>query len=232
MTSFYAWRLMFMTFHGECRAGGEDVHEHVHESPECHAVPLLLLAVGAVLAGMIWHRSSAPYFIGLTADGGFLDDHEALSGRRKIVILSEHERGRGRPTCAGLWVKLGAAIADGDARFCAGLALLHRKPRNCRPASPPVMRELYKFLLNKWYFDEIYDLLFVARRSGWAGSCGRGDGRVIDGFGPDGILGRTVSTSPRRAGPAPDRLRLSLRIRHADRRRRASSPYMFFSAGV
>ena len=80
---------------------------------------------------------------------------------------------------------------------------------------------LYRFLLNKWYFDELYDLIFVRPafaigRLFWKG----GDGAVIDGFGPDGVSARVLDvTRERRA--AADGLRLSLRLRDAARRRRA-----------
>ncbi len=56
MTSFYSWRLMFLTFYGEAR-GDKHTHDHAHESPLTMLIPLGVLAVGAVLAGMVWYNS-------------------------------------------------------------------------------------------------------------------------------------------------------------------------------
>ena len=101
-------------------------------------------------------------------------------------------------------VKLSAvchAMLLGFAVAC--LAFLHlRVARDCRSSSQNSMTCLYKFLLNKWYFDEIYDFLFVnpAKRLGhflWK----RGDGWLIDGFGPDGVSARVLDvTQPRSSG--------------------------------
>ena len=80
---------------------------------------------------------------------------------------------------------------------------------------------LYKFLLNKWYFDELYDLIFV-RPTKWLGRFlwKKGDGCIIDGFGPDGVSARVLDVT-RGVVQDADRLSLSLRLRDADRRRRA-----------
>ena len=79
---------------------------------------------------------------------------------------------------------------------------------------------LYRFLLNKWYFDELYDFIFV-RPAKWLGRFlwKKGDGYVIDGFGPDGVSARVLDVT-RNVVQAPDRLPLSLCLRDADRRRR------------
>ena len=79
---------------------------------------------------------------------------------------------------------------------------------------------LYRFLLNKWYFDELYDFIFV-RPTLWLGRLlwKGGDGLLIDGLGPDGVSALAVAVT-RQRGPLPDRLSLPLRLRHADRRRR------------
>ena len=80
---------------------------------------------------------------------------------------------------------------------------------------------LYQFLLNKWYFDELYDFIFV-RPAKWLGRFlwKKGDGFVIDGFGPDGVSARVLDVT-RNVVQAADRLPLSLCLRDADRRRRA-----------
>ncbi|MEM6306595.1 MAG: NADH-quinone oxidoreductase subunit L, partial [Pseudomonadota bacterium] len=72
MTSFYSWRLMFLTFYGEAR-GNKHTHEHAHESPRVMLAPLVVLAVGAIFAGMVWYKpffgsqASVDKYFGLTA---------------------------------------------------------------------------------------------------------------------------------------------------------------------
>ncbi len=80
---------------------------------------------------------------------------------------------------------------------------------------------LYQFLLNKWYFDELYDFLFV-RSAKWLGRFlwKQGDGWLIDGFGPDGVSARVLDVT-QRVVRLQTRLPLPLRLRHADRRGRA-----------
>ena len=81
-------------------------------------------------------------------------------------------------------------------RHC--LVVLYPGARACRVSSPVNTTVLYKFLLNKWYFDELYDFLFVrpAKRM-WLGSSfwKQGDGRVIDGFGPNGVSARVLDVT-------------------------------------
>lgn len=175
-TSFYSWRLIFMTFHGEPRAS-HDVMHHVHESPPVMLVPLYILAVGALFAGLVFHD----FFIGeayaefwKTALFTLPDNH---------MLHAIHE--------VPFWVKLSPFVA----MVLGFLGAWHFYIRS--PETPKNLaaqhRGLYAFLLNKWYFDELYDFLFVrpAKRLGtflWK----RGDGWFIDGFGPDGISARVV----------------------------------------
>ena len=81
-----------------------------------------------------------------------------------------------------------------------------RRPRQARRSSPRQQPLLYRFLLNKWYFDELYDRIFV-RPAKWLGRLlwKGGDGRIIDGLGPDGVSARVIDVTARRR-PAPDRL--------------------------
>lgn len=180
-TSFYSWRLIFMTFHGKPRASHEVMH-HVHESPPVMLVPLFILAAGALFAGIIFHNS----FIG----EGYAEFWKAsLFTLPDNHILHEiHE--------LPLWVELSPFIA-----MLIGLALAWKF--YIRSPEMPVNlaaqhRGLYAFLLNKWYFDELYDFLFVrpAKRLGhllWK----TGDGTIIDGLGPDGISARVVDVTNR-----------------------------------
>jgi len=180
-TSFYSWRLIFMTFHGRPRASHEVMH-HVHESPPVMLVPLFVLAAGALFAGIIFHNS----FIG----EGYAEFWKAsLFTLPDNHILHEiHE--------LPLWVELSPFIA-----MLIGFALAWKF--YIRSPEMPVNlaarhRGLYAFLLNKWYFDELYDFLFVrpAKRLGhflWK----TGDGTIIDGLGPDGISARVVDVTNR-----------------------------------
>lgn len=180
-TSFYSWRLIFMTFHGKPRASHEVMH-HVHESPPVMLVPLFVLAAGALFAGIIFHSS----FIG----EGYAEFWKAsLFTLPDNHILHEiHE--------LPLWVELSPFIA-----MLIGFALAWKF--YIRSPEMPVNlakqnRGLYAFLLNKWYFDELYDFLFVrpAKRLGhflWK----TGDGTIIDGLGPDGISARVVDVTNR-----------------------------------
>ncbi|RWN38996.1 NADH-quinone oxidoreductase subunit L [Mesorhizobium sp.] len=180
-TSFYSWRLIFMTFHGQPRASHEVMH-HVHESPPVMLVPLFILAVGSLFAGVIFH-------------GAFIGEGYAEFWKASLFTLPEnhilhdiHE--------VPLWVKLAPFIA-----MLIGFAIAWQfyirapeMPKNLAAQH----RGLYAFLLNKWYFDELFDLLFVrpAKRLGhflWK----TGDGTVIDGLGPDGISARVVDVTNR-----------------------------------
>ncbi|PBB69045.1 NADH-quinone oxidoreductase subunit L [Mesorhizobium sp. WSM4312] len=180
-TSFYSWRLIFMTFHGKPRASHEVMH-HVHESPPVMLVPLFVLAAGALFAGIIFHNS----FIG----EGYAEFWKAsLFTLPDNHILHEiHE--------LPLWVELSPFIAM-LIGFAVAWKFYIRSPE-LPPSVAANHRLLYAFLLNKWYFDELYDFLFVrpAKRLGhflWK----TGDGTVIDGLGPDGISARVVDVTNR-----------------------------------
>ena len=204
LTSFYSWRLVFLTFFGKARwAASEhiqhalhgDTHDHPdaedaghdttpheavpeagtggyhpHESPWTILVPLGLLSLGAVLAGQIYHEA----FIGAEQAPHFWAGSIAFSAH--LAHLTH---------AVPLWVKLSASAAMATGFLIAFYAYI----RN--PAFPAAVVEhtgvVYRFLLNKWYFDELYDILFV-RPSVWLGRLlwKRGDEGTIDRFGPDG----------------------------------------------
>ena len=171
MTAFYSWRLLIMTFHGAPRSD-ERTMAHVHESPVSMIAPLIVLAIGAVVSGMIGYR----YFVG----GGM----EAFWGD-SIVVLPGHDA-LANAHHAPLWV-----VALPIAVAVAGIALAYWFYM-FRPHIPVALAGrlggIYRFVLNKWYFDELYDRLFVrpAHRLG-RGLWKEGDGTLIDGLGPDGL---------------------------------------------
>ncbi|ODT05150.1 MAG: NADH-quinone oxidoreductase subunit L [Mesorhizobium sp. SCN 65-20] len=180
-TSFYSWRLIFMTFHGTPRATADVMH-HVHESPPVMLVPLFILAVGALFAGVVFHDQ----FIG-EAYGEFWKG--AIFTLETNEILHEFHT-------VPMWVKLAPFVA-----MLVGFAMAYLFYIRA-PEMPKVLasrhRGLYAFLLNKWYFDELYDFLFV-RPAKWLGRFlwKKGDGWLIDGFGADGISARVVDVTNR-----------------------------------
>ncbi|MET0169498.1 MAG: NADH-quinone oxidoreductase subunit L [Aliihoeflea sp.] len=180
-TSFYSWRLIFMTFHGTPRATADVMH-HVHESPPVMLVPLYILAVGALFAGVVFYDS----FVGYSYDAFW--QGAIFMAEDNHILHDFHE--------VPFWVKASpfAAMIIG---FLTAYEFYIRSPE--RPARLAAQHHgLYQFLLNKWYFDELYDFLFVrpARRLGrFLGKTG--DGKVIDGMGPDGISARVADVTDR-----------------------------------
>ena len=178
-TSFYSWRLIFMTFHGKPRASADVMH-HVHESPPVMLLPLFVLAAGALLAGFLF----APYFIG---------EHYSEFWKQALFTLPDNEILHHIHEVP-LWVKL-APLVMTLIGFLLAWQFYLRSPET--PKRLAAQHEgLYKFLLNKWYFDELYDFLFVrpAMHLGhflWK----KGDGWLIDGFGPDGVSARVIDVT-------------------------------------
>jgi NADH-quinone oxidoreductase subunit L len=178
-TSFYSWRLAFMTFNGPTRADAETV-SHAHESPMVMLVPLFVLAFGALFAG--WYF--ADYFIG---------HEEALFWGSSIYRAPENELVHKMHEVPE-WVKYSPFVA-----MVLGflLATLFYIRNTALPVKLAAMHQpIYQFLLNKWYIDELYDVLFV-RPAFWLGRLfwKQGDGAVIDGLGPNGIAARVADGS-------------------------------------
>ena len=205
-TSFYSWRLIFMTFYGKAR-GDHHAHDHAHESPLVMLVPLGVLALGAVFGGMIWYNS-------------FFGDHETFS--EFFGLPMQHEEVVAEGEAAPAHGEAAAPAAHGEAVAATGAAPqgaifvgpentvlddAHHAPTWVKVSpfiamligfitawifyikSPSLPKRLadsqpvaYRFLLNKWYFDEIYDALIVRPflalgRFFWK----RGDEDTIDG---------------------------------------------------
>ena len=194
-TSFYSWRLMFMTFWGEPR-GDHHTHDHAHESPPTMLAPLGVLALGAVFAGMIWFKPffgdhdkmttffHMPHHVAATEEGAAGDGHgEAAAHAGPVGAIAMSETSAevlDRAHHAPKWVKVSpfAAMLIGLATAWLFYIRNPALPRQLAEAQPI----LYRFLLNKWYFDEIYDWAFV-RPAKWLGRFlwTRGDGATIDG---------------------------------------------------
>jgi len=180
-TSFYSWRLAFMTFSGPSRAE-KQVLDHAHESPPVMLIPLYVLALGAIVAGLVFE----PWFMG---------HHEAEFWGAALFRSPENEILH-HIHDVPVWVKWSATVA-----MLAGLALawlFYIKDTSLPAAWAKVNQPLYQFLLNKWYFDELYDFAIV-RPSKWFGRLfwKGGDGAVIDGFGPDGVASGIAAVTAR-----------------------------------
>ncbi|MDP3861536.1 MAG: NADH-quinone oxidoreductase subunit L [Phaeovulum sp.] len=192
-TSFYSWRLMFLTFWGKPR-GDTHAHDQAHESPWTMTVPLGVLALGSVFAGMLWYGSFFGDHAKMTAFFGIAghevvaeaaapaaDAHAAGVAPVGAVYFAPDNTVIDDAHHAPNWVKVSPFIAMLLGLATAWVFYI------AAPATPRKLAELqpvlYRFLLNKWYFDEIYDWLFVnpAKAIGrflWK----RGDGAVIDGL--------------------------------------------------
>ena len=251
MTAFYSWRLMFLTFYGPSRAP-DHVRKHPHEVPTTMLAPLVPLAVGALVAGMVFY----PFFVGPKSeqfwngaiyaahdsehgdDHGMADKHASNdhgaeahhengthhgdetygdanhsdkshgdsghsdtghsktghneTGHGDAHGADDHHGGHHVPSWV-LWAPFFAMLIG------TGGAVAHY--RGSDPLKPGLLREggmIYAFLKNKWYFDQIYDVILVKPvlfigRFLWK----QGDGKVIDGLGPDGIAA-SVAASARR----------------------------------
>ena len=210
-TSFYSWRLMFLTFYGEAR-GDKHTHDHAHESPMVMLIPLGVLALGAVFSGMIWYKSffgsdaDVNKFFGIQShysetvkDGHSDDEHGSDDHGDDHAAKDDHggeHTGHVAPTgaifmapnnhvlhdahYAPKWVKVSPFVAMLIGFVMAMWFYIWNPEMPKRWAE--AQRPLYLFLLNKWYFDEIYDAIFVrpAQALGrflWK----RGDENTIDG---------------------------------------------------
>jgi len=214
LTSFYSWRLIFLTFFGEARWGasehiqhavhhvhespdeehGDSAHEaglppagtagyHPHESPLTMLVPIALLALGAVFAGQIFH-------------GIFIDPERAPEYWRGSVAFSGHLAEAAEHT--SVWVKWSPTI-----EMLIGLLIAWNNYIRVPEAPLRFVQQfpaVYRFVSNKWYFDELYDFLFV-RPSLWLGRLfwKGGDEGTIDRFGPHGAayavgIGNRITT--------------------------------------
>ena len=166
MTSFYSWRLIFMTFYGKPR-GDKHTHDHAHESPWTILVPLGVLAVGSVFAGMVWYGDFFGHHVEEFFGSSVYVNHET-----NHVLHDAHNVDK--------WVKVSPFIAMSIGLVIAYIFYIVNPSLPVRLAEQ--QRHLYLFLLNKWYFDELYEAIFV-KPAKWLGRFlwKKGDGNVIDG---------------------------------------------------
>jgi NADH-quinone oxidoreductase subunit L len=181
MTAFYSWRLIFLAFHGKPRASKKAMNA-AHESPPVMLVPLIVLAVGSLAAGYFFKD----LFIGAGADAFW--GTALFTGPDNHMLEAIHHVPWAVAAAPVIMMALGFATA-----WIFYIAVPETPSLIARTFEP-----IYMFLLNKWYFDELYDFLFVkpAMRLGrilWK----VGDGTVIDGLGPDGVAARVIDVTNR-----------------------------------
>jgi NADH-quinone oxidoreductase subunit L len=170
LTAFYSWRLVFKTFHGEPH---DRKHwREAHESPMVMLIPLGFLAIGSIVAGYPFHD----IFAGHGVEGFFRESLTFAKSNNVLELMEEI------PLWIGVMPTLMMVIG-----FAIAWYFYIRRP-DIPVELARQHRPLYLFLLNKWYFDELYDVIFVQPakwlgRALWKG----GDGWLIDGFGPDGV---------------------------------------------
>ena len=178
LTSFYSWRLVFKTFHG--KPHDQHHYEAAHESPLVMTIPLAVLALGSLAAGFPFKEVFAGHGVAEFFRGSltFAKDNKVLEEMHHIP----------------LWIALMPTVMM-VIGFLVAWQFYIRRPdipvELARQHQP-----LYRFLLNKWYFDELYDTIFV-RPAKWLGRTlwKRGDGWLIDGFGPDGVSARVLDVT-------------------------------------
>ena len=250
-TSFYSWRLMFLTFFGESRAHGHashgqdhhghdshghDAHGHEdhghghhepHESPAVMLIPLGVLALGAMFSGMLWYNvffgdeAKMRSWFGMEQAAAHGTEHAAPEGEAAAAEghATPGAEGHAAPATEPVATEGHAAPAEGHAAAAAPKGALylaadnhmihaaHEAPKWVKvspfiamligfatawlfyiknPSLPgrlaAAQRPLYNFFLNKWYFDELYNAVFV-KPALWLGNFlwKKGDAAVIDG---------------------------------------------------
>lgn len=173
LTAFYSWRLIIMTFHGKCRAS-QEVQDKIHESPKIMMLPLYVLCIGAIFSGGIG------YYI-----YGIVDSDVAKFWNGSITILDKNNILEEAHHVA-LWVKLLPLVVGVLGIFLAYVFYMFKPEIPSKIANK--LSYIYRFLLNKWFIDELYEKLFVAPTKKLGSILWKiGDIKIIDRFGPDGV---------------------------------------------
>jgi NADH-quinone oxidoreductase subunit L len=176
LTAFYSWRLIFKTFFGEPH--DQEHYEAAHEAPLWMLIPIGILAAGSIFAGFPFKELFAGHSVeeffreSLKMNPHIIEDMETIPETIKSLPI--------------IMMAIGAYVSY---VFYIRRPYMPVELANQQPL-------LYQFLLNKWYFDELYDLIFV-RPAKWLGRFlwKVGDGYIIDGFGPDGVSARVLDVT-------------------------------------
>ena len=229
MTAFYSWRLILMTFHGKPRAD-HHVMEHIHESPSIMISPLIVLATGALVSGFIFYEPFVGSGQPTSHEVQMVDGEVEFERDIEAPVAEEHfdKVGFGRHEFWGQslkvlpendtleaahhvpeWVKLLPVVVGAFGIFMAYVIYMWREglaEKLARAFAP-----LHRLSFNKWYFDELYDHVFVKRAFRWGRFFWKtGDGGIIDRMGPDGF-----SSLSRRFGGVLSRLQSGYMYQYA-----------------
>ena len=171
LTAFYSWRVLLLTFHGNFNSSKE-VLDHVHESPIVMLIPLFVLALGAIFSGWYFYND----FVGYNWKE-FWGNSIFISEKHKAFKLAHY---------VPLWVKYLPIFLAILGILCAYLFYV------LNPNLPKILSKkfspIYNLFFNKWYFDELYDYLFVKSFIKFGNFFWKkGDEGTIDRFGPNGI---------------------------------------------
>ena len=171
LTAFYSWRVLLLTFHGDFNSSKE-VSDHVHESPIVMLIPLFVLALGAIFSGWYFYND----FVGYNWKE-FWGNSIFISEKHKAFKLAHY---------VPLWVKYLPIFLAILGILCAYLFYV------LNPNLPKILSKkfspIYNLFFNKWYFDELYDYLFVKSFIKFGNFFWKkGDEDTIDRFGPNGI---------------------------------------------
>ena len=171
LTAFYSWRVLLLTFHGDFNSSKE-VLDHVHESPIVMLIPLFVLALGAIFSGWYFYND----FVGYNWKE-FWGNSIFISEKHKAFKLAHY---------VPLWVKYLPIFLAILGILCAYLFYV------LNPNLPKILSKkfspIYNLFFNKWYFDELYDYLFVKNFIKFGNYFWKkGDEGTIDRFGPNGI---------------------------------------------
>ena len=171
LTAFYSWRVLLLTFHGNFNSSKE-ILDHVHESPFVMLIPLFVLALGAIFSGWYFYND----FVGYNWKE-FWGNSIFISEKHKAFKLAHY---------VPLWVKYLPIFLAILGIICAYLFYV------LNPNLPKILSKkfspIYNLFFNKWYFDELYDYLFVKSFIKFGNYFWKkGDEGTIDRFGPNGI---------------------------------------------
>ena len=171
LTAFYSWRVLLLTFHGNFNSSKE-VLDHVHESPFVMLIPLFVLALGAIFSGWYFYNDFVGY------------NWKEFWGNS--IFISENHKAFKLAHYVPLWVKYLPIFLAILGILCAYLFYV------LNPNLPKILSKkfslIYNLFFNKWYFDELYDYLFVKSFIKFGNYFWKkGDEGTIDRFGPNGI---------------------------------------------
>lgn len=173
LTAFYSWRLLFLTFHGKTRANKHSF-DHAHEAPKNMLIPLALLAFGSIFAGVF----GAKVLYIVSAERNFFVDSIFLLENHKNILAEIHH--------TPFLIKISPLIVGIIAITLSYYLYIKRIDLPKKLAE--TFKIPYKISFNKWYFDEIYEVVLVAptKKIGdffWKSI----DIKIIDRFGPNGV---------------------------------------------